>query len=191
MEFDSYEGLATRFADPADLQRYQDAKARGASEEQALRVGDNGIGASDLGGISTPNTYGIAVPRSYLTEHFGNDPADWRKARATITYGDQQVQVPFVDLGPGQKPQARGVVTDLTDPLARALGTGDEAPVKLGFRANAGPDYNANPEAFQKEQNDILTNLAGQARGSMVSDTDALNDAIRRQTTAQSLLGFA
>lgn len=39
------EAMASVFADPGDLERYRAAKEQGATEEQALLVGDNGQGA--------------------------------------------------------------------------------------------------------------------------------------------------
>jgi hypothetical protein len=79
------QGIATTFADQGDPLAYQDAIARGATEEQALEVGDNGIGHESLGRINTNQNYGIAVPEESLRRTFGNDPAAWRKARAHDT----------------------------------------------------------------------------------------------------------
>jgi hypothetical protein len=195
-----YTGYATTFADPRDLQRYQAAIARGSSQQRALQVGDNGVGAPRLGGISTPNSYGVAVPTSYLRQHFGNDPAAWRTARAQITYGNQTVQVPFVDVGPGRGPQSRGVITDLTYPLSQGLGTGGRAKVSMSFVPNAGADYTKDPNAWYNEQGQIAQQLGG--GGSQVaqigatpaptpmpdtSQQDILNDAIRRAQVASSL----
>jgi hypothetical protein len=179
-----------------DLLKYQQAKARGASEQHALSVGDNGIGAPSLGSVKTPSTYGVAVPTSYLRANFGNNPAAWRTARAQITYGGQTVQAPIVDIGPGSKPQRRGVVTDFTDLLAQGLGSGDKAKVSMKLVGNAGPDYTVDPDSFQNEQTQIANQIAAQAKGPMISDQtsdqtmlsgDDLNEAINRAKTADSL----
>jgi hypothetical protein len=154
-----YSGYATNFADQKDLLRYQKAKAAGKSERQALAVGDNGIGAPSLGTVSTPNSYGVAVPTSFLRQHFGNDPAAWRTARAQVTYGDTTIQVPYVDVGPGKKQQSKGVITDLTYPLSQGLGTGDMSKVTIKPLPNAGVDYNTNKEDWQTEQGQIQQQL--------------------------------
>lgn len=155
-------GLVTTFADPGDLKKYQDAKAAGKTEKQALAVGDNGIGHPSLGTVSTPNAYGVAVPRDVLQANFGDDPANWRTARANLTVGDRTVQVPIVDLGPGNKPQARGVVVDATHPLAQAMGLTGSDKASYSLVANAGPDYIKNPTEWNNEQDRIASNLGVQ-----------------------------
>jgi hypothetical protein len=155
-----YSGYATNFADQKDLLRYQRAKAAGKSERQALAVGDNGIGAPSLGTVSTPNSYGVAVPTSFLHEHFGDNPAAWRTARAQVTYGDKTVSVPYVDIGPGKRQQNKGVITDLTYPLSQALGTGDMSKVTIKPLPNAGVDYVTDHDKWYDEQGQIDKILA-------------------------------
>jgi hypothetical protein len=158
-------GYATNFADPGDLARYQRAKAAGKSESYALSIGDNGVGAPVLGGVTTPESYGVAVPRSYLRQQFGNDPQAWRRARAQVTYGERTISVPIVDIGPGSKQQRRGVITDLTYPLSQDLGTGGKSKVDLKIVGDAGPDYKADPESWQDEQSQIASQLNPSAYG--------------------------
>jgi hypothetical protein len=169
-------GYATNFADPGDLARYHRAKALGKSESYALSIGDNGVGAPVLGGVTTPESYGVAVPRSYLRQQFGNDPEAWRRARAQVTYGDKTVQVPIVDIGPGSKQQRRGVITDLTYPLSQDLGTGGKSKVDLQIVGDAGPDYKADPEGWQDEQNQIANNLNPSAYGQSMAAMPASSD---------------
>jgi hypothetical protein len=59
-----YQGYATTFADQRDLAAYHAAINSGATEEQALKVGDNGIGNEDLGKVRTSQSYGRAIPRA-------------------------------------------------------------------------------------------------------------------------------
>jgi hypothetical protein len=160
-----YSGYATNFADPGDLARYQKAKAAGKSENYALSVGDNGVGSPALGGVITPESYGVAVPTSYLRKQFGNDPAAWRRARAVVTYGDKTVSVPIVDAGPGAKQQRRGIVTDLTYPLSQDLGTGGKSKVDLQIVGDAGPDYKNDQDAWADEQRRIANQLNPSAYG--------------------------
>jgi hypothetical protein len=154
----------TTFATPKDLATFAAIKKAGGSDEEALRKGDNGIGAKDLGYVSTPNSYGVAIPEDQLRARFGDNPDNWRTARAQLTIGDKMVQVPIIDLGPGAKPQARGVVTDASHPLATAMGIkpDDEAKGSVALVANAGPDYVKDPTAWNNEQDTIASNLGVQ-----------------------------
>jgi hypothetical protein len=152
-------GYATTFGDPGDQERYAKAKAAGKTENQALRVGDPGIGTPSLGTVSSANTYGVAAPTHYLRQQFGNNPASWRTARARVTIGGQSVTVPYVDVGPGSGAQKKGVVTDVTHPLAQAFGGFDKTKAKIEALPNAGPDYINDKEAWFKEQNAIASSL--------------------------------
>lgn len=152
-------GIATTFATPGDIEAYREAKARGKTEEQALLVGDNGIGSAELGNIATPKVYGVAVPESKLTEIFGYDPAAWRKARAVITTDKHDIVVPIVDLGPGEKAKSRGVVTDYTDLLGKALGAKGFDSTNLTIIKNAGPDYLTERDSWNSEQKLIKKSL--------------------------------
>jgi hypothetical protein len=157
-------GIVTSFATPKDLATFAAIKKAGGSDEKALLKGDNGIGAKDLGYVSTPNAYGVAIPEDQLRARFGDNPDDWRTARAQLTIGDKMVQVPIIDLGPGAKPQARGVVTDASHPLATAMGIkpDDEANGSVALVANAGPDYIKNPTEWNNEQDKIASSLGVQ-----------------------------
>jgi hypothetical protein len=154
-------GLATNFAGQDDLEAYHRAKARGASEEEALSVGDNGVGSDYLGGIKTPNVYGAALPESVLRENLGDDPAAWRRARAEVWMNGQKRVVPIVDLGPGKGAQARGVTTDITAPLSNGLGGSGMDPVTTRILKEAGPDYTQDPDAWWKEQHQIEASMPG------------------------------
>jgi hypothetical protein len=190
-------GIATTFADHADIEAYNRAKAGGASEEQALEVGDNGIGSKHLGEVRTTNAYGVAVPEQQLIDQFGQDPEAWRKARAVVNIGGQRVTVPIVDVGPGKKALANGVVTDLTGPLAKALQSQGYSPAQISLIANAGPDYTADPTNWYAEQKKIRSSLpgsgpwvndpvAGQPAAKENADKPWLNDPIVKTPPAPS-----
>jgi len=152
----NFAGIATQFGSLDDLLRYKVAKAQGATEKQALAVGDNGIGHHYLGSVNTTNSYGVALPMERLVQTLGTDPANWRKARAEITLGDQTTMaVPIIDVGPGTKQQARGVVTDVSAPLARGFGDFDVTKAQVKILPNAGPDYTSDPDAWYNEQTAI------------------------------------
>lgn len=153
-------GLGTNFADPGDRRRYLAAKERGASEEQALLVGDPGIGAPALGTVNTAQAYGVAIPEDYLRKTFGDDPAAWRTARVQLKVGDKTITVPIVDVGPGKKSRARGAVSDITDLLWKGLGLKDENPqVNIKLMPGAGPDYSSDRASWDAEQKQISAAL--------------------------------
>src|SRR5215469_5919598 len=155
-------GLASTFADPGDIARYKAAKAAGKSEEQALMVGDNGVGNAALGGIDTTKSYGIAMPENWLRQQYGNDKSAWRRARAVLTINGQTIQVPYIDTGPGQGPQSKGVVTDLSYSLAKALGSTGMVKATVQPGGKGGADYLDDPDAWQEEQNQIARQLIPQ-----------------------------
>lgn len=152
---------ASTFADPKDIAAYKAAKARGLSEEDALKVGDNGVGSSRLGGIDTTKTVGVAIPPDVLEAQLGKDPAAWRKARVRVTIGDQTFLVPIVDEGPGSGPVSRGVGTDLSAPFAYGVGSKGMIPVNYEIVPNAGPDVTEDKDAFEKEQSSLRDSLPG------------------------------
>jgi hypothetical protein len=166
-----YSGYATNFGGLYDQVRYQQAIAQGKSEKQALKVGDPGIGAPRLGTVSTANSYGVAVPTQYLREHLGNDPAAWRTARAELKIGDQTVIAPFVDIGPGKKQRAAGVVVDVTTPLSDAMGGFDKTKASVKIIPNAGPDYTTDQDEWYKEQAEIGKQFARPSVGAEPSPT--------------------
>jgi hypothetical protein len=193
-----YRGYATEFADPLDLLHYNLAKRAGKSEPYALSVGDNGVGAPPLGTVDTTDAYGVAVPRKQLIKQFGNDPAAWRRARALVTYKGQTVQAPIIDFGPGSKPQRRGVITDLSYPLSKAMGSNGMAKVDMQLVGDAGPDYKNEQDDWQAEQDKIASQLSPSSYGaSMAASVPSeekgayvgpdLSEAIKRQQAASDL----
>src|SRR5215469_10468483 len=157
-------GLATTFADPGDIARYKAARAAGKSEEEALMVGDNGVGNPALGGIDTTKSYGIAMPENWLRRQYGNDKSAWRRARALLTVNGQTIQVPYVDTGPGQGPQSKGIVTDLSYNLAKALGSTGLVKATVQPGGKGGADYLDDPDSWQEEQDQIVSQLNPQGQ---------------------------
>ncbi len=143
------------FADQGDIDRYNAAKAQGLTDNEAFQIGDNGVGSKYLGGLSTTNLYGIAIPEIALHHELGNNYAAWRKARVDVInpQSGKRLRVPIVDLGPGAGPQSKGVIADFTPGVDRYFGN-DGGGKKLMFKLvpNAGPDVNKNPGDFADEQ---------------------------------------
>jgi hypothetical protein len=97
---------ATSFADPADLLAFNRAIHSGRTVEQALEVGDNGIGAW---GKSTVRGTGPCIALHPSVEGF-------RPGRiARVTFGEKSVDCDVRDIGPKN-------VVDLNPDACSALG---------------------------------------------------------------------
>jgi hypothetical protein len=148
-------GIATSFATPEDLARYADAKAHRLSDREAFQFSDNGIGNSKLGGLSTPDLAGIAIPQSVLRARYGNKTALWRTARIDVVDPStgQRLRLPIVDTGPSEAQQAKGVAADFT-PFVDSYFGNQGGGKKLLFKIvdNGGPDALKNPQDFADEQ---------------------------------------
>jgi hypothetical protein len=180
-------------------QRVRDAalaagKTAKQAEDAGLLKGDNGIGHPYLGTVSTPNSYGVALPTSYLQKNLGDDPAAWRTARAQLTVNNQTVSVPIIDVGPGQKEQDNGVVTDVSYPLSQALGGFDMAKAKVSLVPNAGPDYLTDQAKWYREQGQIASSLSTPQIGaepaptpSVAPSTDTSSSLAQAQDRLRSL----
>ncbi|MDB5581525.1 MAG: hypothetical protein JWR80_6701 [Bradyrhizobium sp.] len=111
---------ASSFADPADVKAYRDAIAAGKSEQEALKVGDNGIGAwgDDTTSESTPM---CALP-----------PEDWkgrwktgkaaRGKRVAVTYKGQTEIGELRDTMPAKANIKNGAGIDLNPGFAKRFG---------------------------------------------------------------------
>ena len=152
---DFISGRASMFADQGDIDRYNAAKARGLSDNEAFQIGDNGIGSKYLGGLQTTNLYGIAIPEDALRYQLGNNYAAWRKARVDVVdpQSGKRLRLPIVDVGPGAGPQSKGVIADFTPGVDQYFGN-DGGGKNLMFRLvkDAGPDVNKDPGSFADEQ---------------------------------------
>jgi hypothetical protein len=101
----TYSGTGTVFAGPKDLNAYQTAKANGASENDALKVGDNGVGAS---GVKTAtNDPMVALKPSFMQANglkFG-DPitvnANGAQVVARVQDHLPEDSASLVDMNPG------------------------------------------------------------------------------------------
>lgn len=111
---------ASSFADPKDVAAYKKAIAEGKSEKDALKVGDNGIGAWG------DNTARDDVPMCALP------PEDWKakwstgqKARGkkvAVTYKGKTVIGELRDTMPKKENIKNGAGIDLNPGFAKAFG---------------------------------------------------------------------
>jgi hypothetical protein len=109
-------GLASSFADPADIRAFRRCKAQGKTDQQCFKVGDNGIGK--WGDDTT-----VAIPMCALP------PEDWeplgnraRGARVKVHANGRWVLCRLHDTMPRKKNIKNGAIIDLNPAAAESLG---------------------------------------------------------------------
>ena len=112
--------IASSFADPDDLKAYKDAIARGLSEEEALKLGDNGKGAwgDDTTSLSIPM---CALPPEDWELKWGEGSAA-RGKKVSVTYKGKTVIGELRDTMPHKANITNGAGIDLNPGFAKAFG---------------------------------------------------------------------
>lgn len=112
------EVTASTFADPADLRAFRAAKARGLSDQEAFKYGDNGIG---FWGDPTSETAVCmcALPPEDWEKQFGNAA---RGKKVAVTYKGVTVVGELRDKMPSEKNNTNGAGIDLNPAFAAAFG---------------------------------------------------------------------
>lgn len=112
--------IASSFADPKDVEAFRKAKAEGATDAEAFKVGDNGIG---LWGDNTAQTEipMCALPREVWREKWGPGDAA-RGKRVAVTYMGRTVVGELRDTMPSLDKITNGAGIDLNPGFARAFG---------------------------------------------------------------------
>lgn len=118
--------LASDFASLADLAGFRRAKARGLSDKQAFRFGDNGSGCwGDL--TAQEHTPMCAIPPEHMEERWGS-MARAKHRRIRVTKGDRTVICVLADTMPHLKNIENGCGIDLNPAALRELGL--KSPIK-------------------------------------------------------------
>lgn len=124
--------IASTFADPADVEAYKRAKARGLSDNEAFKVGDNGIGV-----WGAPTTEGTgpscALPPEDMAERWGA----WSEARSkkvSVTYKDRTAICVLKDRMPFKKNRHNGASIDLNPDAAKLLGIPKGGMVRVKWK---------------------------------------------------------
>lgn len=115
--------IATSFADPADIRRFQSCRDQGHSESYCLRQGDNGIGL--WGDDTTTRVPMCALPREDW-EHLG---AAARGKRVLVEVGDQRVVCELRDTMPRRANIRNGAGIDLNPAAVKAFGL--QPPIRI------------------------------------------------------------
>lgn len=112
--------IATSFADPKDVDRYNKVLAETGSEKAALQAGDNGVGA--WGDITATEEEAIcALPPEVIKEKWGSLKQAKRKPVA-VKYADVVVTGVLGDIMPSVKSIKNGAGIDLNPGFAIRLG---------------------------------------------------------------------
>lgn len=111
---------ASSFADPADVRRYNAAKARGLPDAEAFKVGDNGVGCF---GDFTAQTHSpmCALPPDDMIAKFGSVKKA-KHARVRVWANKLCIVCVLADRMPAKKNIKNGCGIDLNPAAAKALG---------------------------------------------------------------------
>jgi hypothetical protein len=115
-----HKGKATSFADPEDVKAFEKAKAKGMSDSEAFKYGDNGIGCW---GDKTSEGSGMAcaVPPDKMESKWGSIKAAKHK-KILITTNHKTVTSILKDRMPWEKNIHNGAVIDMNPDTCKALG---------------------------------------------------------------------
>lgn len=109
---------ASSFADPADVDAFRACKARGGSDQECFRVGDNGIGC--WGDDCTDHIPRCALPPEIIAARWGSRDAG-RNKLVRITANGVTVQAVLSDVMPHLANITNGCGLDMNPALCAAL----------------------------------------------------------------------
>jgi len=123
-----HRGLASSFADPADVRAYRAAKAKGWTDQQAFKVGDNGIGmwGDDCSMGSGP---ACAVPPEYW-----HQLPSARFAAVEVAANGERTIAKLKDTMPHLANIHNGAVIDMSPDLCASLGVTPPVMIKAAWR---------------------------------------------------------
>ena len=113
-------GIATSFADPADIRAFNKCKAQGGTDEDCFKIGDNGVGCwgDSCGQGSGPS---CAIPPDDMIAQFG-DMHDAKHARVLVQYNGRSVICTLKDRMPWKRNIKNGAIIDLNPDAVNMLG---------------------------------------------------------------------
>jgi hypothetical protein len=135
------DAIASTFADPQDLARYNEAIANGATEDEALSVGDNGVGAwgDDTTSTTVPMVAVKGAPHNALI--FVKGPGGSVVARNADKINSDRIDLnPAAAMAvghPGGLAKVSWNFLDGSAPTSSGVSLGDNSRVNLGGNAQA------------------------------------------------------
>ena len=115
-----HKGLASSFADPADVEAFRRCKEQGKSDTLCFKVGDNGIGCwgDDCSEGSGPS---CALPPDDMIEKFGSVAAA-KHAKVKVSANNQSMICVLKDRMPWKKNITNKAIIDLNPDTVATLG---------------------------------------------------------------------
>src|SRR6516164_2903007 len=112
--------LASSFADPADIAAYKRALAEGKTEEEALKVGDNGVGKWGDSTACDDMPMCALPPEDWMSKWGPGTNA--RGKKVSVTYRGKTVIGELRDTMPAKAKITNGAGIDLNPGFAKAFG---------------------------------------------------------------------
>jgi hypothetical protein len=124
--------IASEFADAADIEAFRKCKARGRSDQDCFKVGDNGIG---VWGDSTAPGSGpsCALPPEDMEEMWGVI-ANAKNRRVIVSYKDATATLVLKDRMPYRANIKNGAGIDLNEDARKILGIPKGGMVRVTWR---------------------------------------------------------
>jgi len=115
-----HKGLASSFADPADVRAFKRCKENGGTDQQCFKVGDNGVGCwgDDCSEGSGPS---CALPPDDMIEKFGSIAAA-KHAKVKVSANGQSATCTLKDRMPWKKNITNKAIIDLNPDAVALLG---------------------------------------------------------------------
>ena len=112
--------FASSFADKADVAAFKKAKAKGMTDQEAFKFGDNGVGFTGLDCTDEAIPF-IALPREDWMERFGSKAKASRQP-VMVTINGKTVTCIIGDTMPSRKNIKNGCGIDLAPGAQKAFG---------------------------------------------------------------------
>jgi len=115
-----HRGLASSFADPADVRAFKRCKAAGGSDQDCFKVGDNGVGCWG-DDVSEGTGASCALPPDDMAEKFGG-VAEAKHAKVKVTANGRTIICILKDRMPWKKNITNKAIIDLNPDAVLQIG---------------------------------------------------------------------
>lgn len=127
-----HHGLASSFADPADVRAFKKCKATGKSDQECFKVGDNGVGVwgQDTSEGSGPS---CALPPDDMIAKWGTIERAKNK-KVIVAANDREIEVVLKDRMPWKKNIKNDAIIDLNPDAVKSIGLAPPIMTKAKWR---------------------------------------------------------
>lgn len=112
--------IASSFADLEDLRKFKECIAKGKTEKQCIKVGDNGIGFTGLACASDKRCYCALPPDDWKPKWGSKSKASGKEV--AVTFKGKRVVGKLGDTMPAKTNITNGAGIDLNPGFAKAFG---------------------------------------------------------------------